>query len=189
LEAHRARLLTEARDDAEQERKALERSARDAAEQRKREWLQQVEEQRAEFLRDLRRRSTEHFYALARKALAELAHAQLEEQIIRVFLEKLTTLDKDTKKNIAAEGRKAGNTVAVRSRFEIPASEKRQITKTIHDQILDGAEVAYEQSPRITCGLELRAGGQTVSWSLDSYFDSLESRIEKDIRSLPSSSE
>ena len=97
-------------------------------------------------------------------------------------------MDKDTRKKIAAGGRKAANIITVRSRFEIPPKEKHQITKAIHDQILDGAEVAYEQSPEISCGLELKAGGQTVSWSLDSYFDSLESQIEKELGALPPSS-
>jgi len=187
LEQHRERLLTEAQEEAERERKALERTAREVVEQRRQEWLQQVEDQRAEFLRDLRQRSTEHFYTLARRALADLADAQLEEQIVRVFIEKLAALDRDTKNKITAEGRRADSLVTVRSRFEIPANEKRQITKAIHDEILDGAEVAYGQSPEITCGLELKAGGQTVSWSLDSYFDNLESQIKRDMGAPPPS--
>lgn len=188
FDERRESMLAEARDEAEEERKALQQAAREEVGQRKRKWLKQVENQQAEFLRDIRQRSTEHFYALARRALSELADVQLEEQIAHIFTGKLEALDKDTRRKIAAEGRKAANLVTVRSRFEMSPKEKHHITKAIHDQILDGAEVAYEQSPENSCGLELKAGGQTVSWSLDSYFDSLESQIGRELGALPPSS-
>lgn len=188
FDEQREGMFTEVRDQAESERKALQLAAREEVGQRKREWLKQVEDQRAEFLRDIRQRSTEHFYVLARRALGDLADAELEEQIAQVFTGKLETLDKDTRRKIAAEARKAANVVTIRSRFEMPPKEKNRITEAIHDQILDEAEVAYEQSPEHSCGLELKAGGQTVSWSLESYFDSLESQIEKELGALSPSS-
>jgi F-type H+-transporting ATPase subunit b len=177
LEERREQIMAQAREDADEERKALEQDARHAAEQSKQEWLQQMEDQRAEFLRHVRLRSTEHFYALARRALADLADIRLEEQIGSVFIEKLSALDAETKRKIAAEARKAGNAVTVRSRFEMSANLKRQVTKAIHDGIHGDAEVSYEQSPAAAVGMELRAGGQTVSWNLDSYLDGLESRV------------
>ncbi len=188
FDQRREAMLNEARNEAEAERKALHQTARRDVEQRKQEWLRQLENQRGEFLRDLRQRTTEHFYTLARQALAELADAGLEQQMVRIFVGKLASLDQDTKKKIAVEGRKAANVIVVHSRFELPPKEQNRITKEIHDQILDGAEVAYEMSSGISCGLEMKAGGQTVSWSLDSYFDSLESRIEKELGVLSPSS-
>lgn len=177
LAERREQMLAAAQEDADQERKALEQEARDAVGKRRREWLQQVEDQRAEFLRDIRLRSTEHFYALARRALDDLADVQLEEQIAGVFVEQLTALETSTKTKIAAEARKAGNVVTVRSRFQMPADRKRQITRAVHDEILDVADVTYEESPEAAVGLELRAGGQTLSWNIESYLDSLESEI------------
>lgn len=188
FDQRREAMLSEARSEAEAERKALQQAAREEVGNRKQEWLKQIENQRAEFLRDIRQRTTEHFYELARRALDELADKQLEEQIAQIFTGKLEALDEDTRRKLAEGGRKSGNVITVLSRFEMPAKEKHRITKTIHDRILEGAEVAYEQSPGISCGLELKAGGQTVSWSFDSYFDSLESRIEKELGGLSPSS-
>jgi F-type H+-transporting ATPase subunit b len=181
LERSREQMLAEAQEAAERERKSLERAARDAVEQRKREWLQQLQDQREEFLRDLRESATQHFYVLARRALGDLADAELEEQIVRVFLRKLAELDGEVRAKIASEGRRAGNAVTVSSRFEIAVHDKSRITKAIHDGILDGAQVTYRPSPKMTAGLELKAGGQTVSWNLDSYFDDLESCLATEL--------
>jgi len=181
LERRREQMLAEAKAAAEQERKTLERAAREAVEQRKQEWLQQVEGQRDEFLRNLRESSARHFYAMARKVLGDLADAELEEQIIRVFIRRLGELDEPARTKITAEGRKAGNAVRVYSRFDIPAHDRSRITKAIHERILGGAEVTYRSDAEMTAGLELKAGGQTVSWNLDSYFDGLESRLAREL--------
>jgi F-type H+-transporting ATPase subunit b len=186
LERCRESLLAEARDKAEQERQALQQTARTEVEQRKQAWLKQVEAQRAEFLRDIRERSTEHFYELARRALGDLADTRLEEQIAAVFVDKLAALDKETKKKIARECSRFENRATVHSRFDLSTSEKSHITKAIHEQIFEHAQVTYEERAGIACGLELKAGGQTVSWSLESYLDELERRIEADIGGSPS---
>jgi F-type H+-transporting ATPase subunit b len=181
LERRREQMLTEAQEAAERERKSLERTAKDAVEQHKREWLRQLQDQREEFLRDLRESAAQHFYTMARRALGDLADAELEEQIVKVFLRKLAGLRGEVRAKIAAEGRRAGNAVTVSSRFEIATHDKSRITKAIHDGILDGAQVTYRPSPEMTAGLELKAGGQTVSWNLDSYFDDLESRLATEL--------
>ena len=181
LERSRDQMLAEAKAAAEQERRTLEQAAREAVDQRKQEWLQQVEDQRAEFLRDLRQSSVQHFYALARQALGDLADAELEEQIVRVFLGKLAELDADATAKISAEARKAGDAVAVQSRFEIAANQRTRITRAIRKQFLDTAEVTYRFGPEQPAGIELKAGGQTVGWNLASYFDSLESRLATEL--------
>ena len=180
LETQREQLLADARVEADEKRKVLERKARNDVEQRKLEWLQQVEDQKEEFFTDLRQQTTEQFYTLARRALSDLADAELEEQIVRIFIEKLTALDKYIKEKIATAGSKAGNNISVRSRFEMAKSLRQLVTKAIQEEILEAAEVIYEQTSETGIGLELKAGGQTVSWNLDSYLDSLENEVVKE---------
>lgn len=189
LDVQREQLLADAREEADQKRRALERKARSDVEQKKLEWLQQVEDQREEFLRDLRQRATEQFYTLARRTLTDLADAELEGQIVRKFIEKLTALDQGIKEKIATAGSKAGDILTVRSRFEMAANLRQHVTKIIHEEILGAAEVIYEQTAETGVGLELKAGGQTVSWNLDSYLDGLESEIFKEGGDLHPASE
>ena len=181
LESRRESLLAEAQDDAEQARRRLERSAREEVEQRREEWLDQLAEQEGSFLRDIRRHATEQFYRLNRQALAELANADLESQVISVFIEKLQDVDKEVRRKAGKGASQAGNTVAVVSRFEISANDKRRITKAIHEMISDGAEVDYRLNDAIGCGIEIKAGSQTISWSIDGYFDSLERLLAEEI--------
>lgn len=181
LEKRRDRLLAEAREAAEEERKLLEREAREAVDARKRDWLGQLEAQRNAFLRELRRRSTEEFYALARRALGDLADADLEEQIALGFVRELDGLDQETRAKIAHGCAEAGGTVEIRSRFDLSANAKRRITKAVHQELGDDAQVEYRTDPDAACGIELKSGSQTVAWSLDSYLDDFEKAVGEEV--------
>jgi len=184
LERRRDHILTDARDNAEEERKSLEREAREEINTRKREWLRQLETERETFLRELRLRSTEAFYALARRALGDMASADLQEQIALSFTQQLEDLDESALDDIARSLRESGASVTIRSRFELPATAKRQITKTLHERLNDDAEVDYEARDDISCGIELKAGSRTVSWNFGSYLDGLEKTVDAQYSSV-----
>lgn len=181
LESRRDQLMAQAREEAEEERKTLENEAREEVEARKREWLQQLRSQRESFLQDIRREVTERFQRLSRRALGELADAELESRMAKVLVDRLEDLDAETRRKIAEACEDAGGRVIVRSRFGLSANDRRQITRAIHDRISADADVDYRESGDIACGIELRAGSKTVSWSLDSYFESLESALNEEI--------
>lgn len=189
LEQGRDRILADAREAADQERKALEHEARNDVAARRQEWLEQLEAQRETFLSELRRRSTEQFYALARRALADLADSDLEEQIALGFVRQMESLDKSTREKIANGYAKANDTVRIRSRFDLSANAKRQITKTIHERFGKDVRTEYEMDEDVACGIELKAGSQTVMWSLASYLDGFESAVDQQLSRVLASTE
>jgi F-type H+-transporting ATPase subunit b len=188
LEARREQLLSAAREEAERDRKALQAANREEIEIKRREWLKQVEDQQSAFLREVRQQSTTHFCRLARQALGELADAELEARIARVFVDKLTTLDQAERAKLAAACERAGGGVTISSRFEMSPQERRYITKAVREQIFEHAEVSFAPGGEGPCGLELKAGSQRLSWGLDGYFDGLEDQLGKDIGMLTPSS-
>lgn len=189
LESRQSRLIAEARDRAEEERKSLQESARADIARRKQEWLAQLRNQQRRFLQDIRRQTTERFYALSRRALSELANADLESEIANVFVEQLEELDKDTRRKIAAACKEAEGAVVVTSRFDLSAADKRRITMAIHDKVFGDADVGYRQSDECICGIELKVGSQTVAWSLNGYFDSLQRELAEQITSMSDETE
>lgn len=181
LDRRRDQLLAEAREAAEEERKALEREARETVERRRRDWMSQLEEQRDAFLRELRHRSTERFYALARRALTDLGGVELEEQLALGFVRELQRLDQQTTEKIVRACADAGHTVAIRSRFDLSTPVKRRLTEAVHQRLGEEAQVEYETEPGASCGIALKAGSQTVAWSIDSYLEDFAKAVEEDL--------
>ena len=182
LESRREKVLEEAREAAEEERRSLEQAAREEVGARKRDWLAHVERQRDEFFRELSRRAGEQFFRLARKAMGDLADAELEDQVARRFIDQIEDLKADARKRIARAATEAGG-VRIRSRFDLPAETKRKLTRAVHDHLSDKVEVAYARSDDVLCGIELRAGSQTLDWSLRGYLEGLEAAVHERVSS------
>jgi F-type H+-transporting ATPase subunit b len=176
LEAQRIRLEARAREEAEDLRQTLEKELRHEIDERRERWRGELEREQAAFLRDVRRYAAEQFEALARRALADLASADLETQMARRLIERLGDLDGERRAALA-HATQTGEPVHVRSAFELPAALERSLTAALHDALGREVEVVYEHSDDVICGVEVRAGGQSLAWSLEGYLDALERRL------------
>jgi F-type H+-transporting ATPase subunit b len=181
LEARREQLLEEARSAADVERRRLNDEARAEVAAQKQVWLDEMERQKAEFLRTIRQRAQEHFFTMAQRALGDLADAGLEEQMSRVFQARLAALDQTEKTRLAAAGHKAEEGAVVHSSFALSPDVQHGIAKTIQDEILEDLPVHFRHDPDVLCGIELRLGGQTVAWSLAGYLEALAAHIDQDV--------
>ena len=184
LERDRGTILALAREGAGEVKRALEETARHEVEERRLEWLRQLEDERRTFLHQIRRRSAEHFLTLARRALKELADARLEEQMAAMFSKRLEELEPHVREKIAKACRGAGSMVTLRTRFELGADEQRLLTRTIHKHVSEAANVSYEQSDEESGGIELSVGNQTVSWTIDNFLDDLERHLSRDLAAV-----
>jgi len=180
LDEARADELDKAKQKAEQTRKALERDARREVDDKRAAWLAQLEEERRSFLDELRRRASDAFYKLARRALVDLADADLEERIAQGFVDQLKDLDDDARAQLAAAG-----TATVKSRFELSAGAKRKLTKAIHDRLGEELAVDYAADETVSGGIVLHAGSRRVAWTLESWLDGLEAAVNERLDALP----
>lgn len=176
LEAQRERFLGQAREEADELRRTLDGELRRETDAVRERWRVELEREQAAFLRDVRRRAVEQFEVLARKALADLASAELESQMIRVLIERLGDLDRERRAALARASA-SGEAVRVRSAFELPTTVKRSLTSGLRDALGAEVEVAYELADDVVCGVEIRAGGESLVWSVEGYLDALERRL------------
>ncbi|MDH3703028.1 MAG: F0F1 ATP synthase subunit B [Alphaproteobacteria bacterium] len=187
LEQQRGELLAQAQASAEQKKIDLEKALRREIDQQRGEWVRQIDAQRTLFLKDVRERTAEHFYGLARKALTDLADTRLEDQMAAVFVDRIRALDGEIRRKIEAACSVAGNTITIQSRFALPPERRREITAAIHETISSGATVTYEENGAACNGIELKAGSQTIAWTIDNYLDGLEQAIGEEISALAGS--
>lgn len=170
----RERELQRAREEARDTREALAREAREEVDEKRRAWHAQLRDEREDFLDQLRRRAGDAFHRLARRALVDLADADLEERIARTFVGQLRELDDQPCRALAAAG-----SATVKSRFELPAGAKRQLTKAIHDLMGQDVTVAYATDEKLPGGIVLEAGSRQVAWTLDSWLDGLQEAVRE----------
>jgi F-type H+-transporting ATPase subunit b len=123
------------------------------------------------------RRTQEEVFAIARKALMDLATTSLEERVGEVFTRRLRTLDGKAKANLAEALKTASGPALVRSAFELPGESRAVIQKALNETFSADIHVRFEMAPDLVSGIELSANGQKVSWSIASYLASLETNV------------
>jgi F-type H+-transporting ATPase subunit b len=178
IDEKRDQLLEAARHDAEQRRTELEDAAREEADKRRKQWIDAIEQQRSSFLQDLRQQTSRRVCEISRHALRDLADAELEQQVIGAFLRRLGELDDEQTKAIADALAEGGETVTVRTAWEPDEEQRKALGKAVTKRLGHDGDVQFEQAEQLICGVQLKAGGQAVGWSVEQYVEDLAESID-----------
>ncbi|MBN2700773.1 MAG: hypothetical protein JXR29_04915 [Methylothermaceae bacterium] len=179
LEDEREETLAKAKEEAEQlKQQMLDRIRQEVAETRA-DWQRQVLHEKKAFLDKLRREGAQAVQAIARKALGDLANAELEKQIVHAFLERLNSLDEAARKALTETSEPA----QIVSSFELDPDLRQRLSQALNASLDDDIEVRFARSGDLMCGIKLNRGGQQLGWNLDQYLDDLANRIEALIKS------
>lgn len=177
LEKHREARLAKVQDEAEDLRRSLLSTSRAEVADQRSAWLRNLVEEKADFLADIKERAAEAFATMSRRAFDDLANEKLEDQISRRFVRVLRDLDEPNRKKIRAACQRQGRTVVVRTAFDLNTRRRNQIGDALRDVAGTELAIAFERTSDLICGVELRAGSQSVRWSLDSFLDELEAEL------------
>ncbi len=175
-------MLNEASIAAEAKRKELMEKVREEVDAIKTRWQDMLTREKDAFFQDLRQRASQQIYATARRALTDLADADLEARIIDEFIRRIRELDKGKSAQIRKAISGGGNKVVVRSAFSIPAQTQGRIEQALKQQITNGFTIRYETQPEIVSGIELRVNGHKIAWSLNEYLETLVENLSETLQ-------
>ncbi len=177
FDRRRASLLSKATDEARGERQRFLDDARKAADALGAKRREALRSDAVNLNQAIRRRIEQEVFAIARKALTDLATTSLEERMGEVFVRRLCAMDGNAKAGLA-EALKAGSEPAlVRSAFELPAAQRAAIQKALNETFCAEIHVRFETAPNLISGIELTTNGQKVAWSISDYLASLETGV------------
>jgi F-type H+-transporting ATPase subunit b len=177
FDQQRAALLSKAEADAKAERARLLDEARKAADSLSAKRMETLRNDAHNLGQALSRRARQEVFAIARKALADLATTSLEERLGEVFTRRLRTLDGKAKEGLAAALKGASEPALVRSAFELPAEQRAVIQNALNETFSAAIRLRFETAPDLVSGIELTTDGQKVAWSIADYLVSLEKGV------------
>jgi F-type H+-transporting ATPase subunit b len=179
FDQQRTLLLRNATEEAKTERQRLLDAAREAA--------ITLSSKRQEALRNdvqnlhqaISRRTQQEVFAIARKALTDLATTSLEERIGEVFTRRLREMDDSMKANIAEILKTASDPAIVRSAFDLPEEQRVAIQNALNETFSAEIKIRFETVPDLISGIELTTNGQKVAWNIADYLESLEKGVNE----------
>jgi F-type H+-transporting ATPase subunit b len=179
FDQQRAALLSKATDEVKAERQRLLDEARQAADALRAKRMQTLSNDAHNLNQSIIRRTQQEVFAIARKALADLATTSLEERMGEVFTRRLRALDGQAKEGFAKSLETASGPAVVRSAFDLPAEQRAAIQKALNETFSAEIHVKFETAPDLVSGIELTTNGQKLAWSIADYLASLEKGVDE----------
>jgi F-type H+-transporting ATPase subunit b len=174
FDQQRATLLSKATDEAKGERQRLLAEARQAAEALTAKRQETLRNDAHNLNQAISRRTQQEVFAIARKALTDLATTSLEERVGEVFTRRLRAMDSQAKAGLAQALKTTSAPALVRSAFDLPAEQRATIQNALNETFSAEIRLRFEIAPDLVGGIELTASGQKVAWSISDYLASLE---------------
>jgi F-type H+-transporting ATPase subunit b len=179
FDRQRAALLSKATDEAKAERQRLLDDARQAADALSAKRQEMLRNDAHNLNQAISRRTQQEVFAIARKALMDLATTSLEERLGEVFTRRLREMDGKAKAGLAAALKAAPNPALVRSAFDLPAEQRAVIQQALNETFSAKIPVRFETSPELVSGIELTTNGHKVAWSIADYLTLLEKGVSE----------
>ena len=179
FDRQRAALLSKATNEAKAERQRLLDEARQAANALSAKRQETLRNDAHNLNQAISRRARQEVFAIARKALTDLATTSLEERLGEVFTRRLREMDGKAKEGLAGALKTASNPALVRSAFELPAEQRAAIQNALNETFSAEIHVRFETAPDLISGIELTTNGQKVAWSIADYLASMEKNVDE----------
>lgn len=177
IDERREQILARAHEDAESVRRQSMEEARRETEAMQAEWLESLRRERQGLLQEVRERLGQQVFALARDMLQALADADLEGQIVKVFMAKLHALDPAEREAIVAAVRDSDGAVEIRTAFPMATDARDRVASLLRNELIDSLDVRFTTVPELICGIELRADSHRLVWNLDACLEDREARV------------
>jgi F-type H+-transporting ATPase subunit b len=178
FDRQRASLLAKATDEAKAEGQRLLDEARKAADVLSAQRQAKLRTDAQSLDQALAHLARQEVFAIARKALADLATASLEERLGEVFTRRLRELDDKAKAGLGWALKKSADPALVRSAFELPAGPRAAIQNALNETFATEVRLRFEIAPELVCGIELSANGEKLAWSIADYLTALSKGVD-----------
>lgn len=177
LRQHTEQKKHEAEEEVAAWRKENLQQARQDVDNAKQSWQKALEQEQQAFAAELRQFTVRQSYAVAGKALRDLADSALEERLLTRFIARLEDGDVSLDKLNADDG------LAVRSAFDLSDKMREQIAKAVQKSLGRKVSLNYETSPELGAGIEIEsAEGYQVAWNLNRYLQVIEEDLTSQLQ-------
>jgi F-type H+-transporting ATPase subunit b len=179
FDRQRGVLLTQAKDEAKAERNRIVDEARKAADALSVKRMDTLRNDAHTLSQAIARRTQQEVFAIARKALTDLASTSLEERVGKVFTRRVREMAGQAKEGLGGALKTASAPALVRSAFDLPEEQRAAIQNALNETFSADIRLRFETAPDLVSGIELTTNGQKVAWSIADYLASLEKGVEE----------
>lgn len=179
FDQQRAALLRQATEAAAAERQRLIAAARQASDVLTTQREEVLQSDLQHLKQALRVRTQQEVFAIAGRALKDLATTNLNACMVDTFSHRLRDMNTQAKAVLAKAIRESAAPAILRSAFELPPEQRAALQNAINETFSADIRVQFQTAPELIAGIELSSNGQKVAWSITDYLASLEQSVSE----------
>ena len=185
IENEKQQILAQVQHEAEKLAADLHEQAESQYHQSQKEWKERLKSEQKSFDTALQTLVAEHFNKFAEKALRQMADSDLNEWIVRQFMQKIKDLPTAEKTKLKGSF-KSQQVLHLQSAQEMSPELKKQIEDLLHTEceVPDNAKILYETDDNLIGGIILQGGEYMVEWSLNGYLQEFKQTMAKEVSRL-----
>jgi F-type H+-transporting ATPase subunit b len=177
FDAQKAALLSKAADEAKTEHDRLIAEAHKEADGVRATEDAALKSDQTRLGREITRATCDAVFAIARRALADLATETLEERVGAAFTHRLSEMSGPAKHTMGEALKNSNEPAVLQSAFDMPAAQRATIQNALNETFSAYVRLRFEATPDQVCGIELTANGQKIGWSIAEYLTALDQKV------------
>jgi len=177
FEQQREALLNTSVADAKTERQRLLDAARQEAETLRARLQETLSNEQLSLNREVTTRTQQEVFAVARKTLAELADATLEQRMVEVFIRRLRELSSEQREQLSLALKASPHPAVLRSTFDLPPVQQAAVATAVREILAAETQIQFETAPEQISGIELISNGHKLAWSIADYLATMEKSV------------
>ena len=173
FDKERSSKMNEVRQEVNSEKERLLEEARNESTALRSKFEESFKQKQQEITVALKRKTKDAVFSIASKTLSDLGNASLEDQIIKVFIHKINTLDEKDKMKFRDALNDNLAPIIIKSVFELSKGSKQELENAIGKIVQKQLHFNYERDAGLVSGITLETASYQLSWNIESYLDVL----------------
>ena len=170
--------MNEVLEAAKVERAQLLDAARQESEDLRVKLAQRLRNEHHSLNQEISRRAREEVFAIARKALSDLAGTSLEQRMTEIFIDRLRNLNSAQITDLKSAFEQSTDTLLVRTAFTLSAQQRADIESVVAETLGKQKTIEFIIVPELVSGIEISTDGRKIAWSISDYVDSLSRSVD-----------
>lgn len=185
LEAEKQSVLEKARDDAAILAAELKAQAEDEYRQKRQQYSDRIVAEQQSFDLAMQKAAAEYWTQFARKALAQIADADLNAAAVSQLMRKIEELSAKEQKTFA-EAFMVKQHIDIQTAFPLDDKLKTQLEEFLRQKwkLPKTTGFAYEEKADLICGVQIVADEQLVAWNFNGYMQEFRQNMHKSVAQL-----
>ncbi len=178
-ELHRERedLMQQARQEVQEEKERMLEKARAEVDRLSEQWRKSLAQQKETLIAILRERSAQLVLDLTKRTVSDLMDVDARKRMVDAFINKMRESERSELSSIIDAARSADNTATLAAGFELSEDDKERIQNAIAETLDKRLTIRFDSPADHVTGVELRADGRRIAWTIERYLGGLEERI------------